>query len=299
MALAAPCAAGAIGVPAGVEYRPAPLSAMSTRPDLRFVVARWVVGNQTHTLLAHQPGTGGPQPVAHVVQHDHDGDPWAWVRPLPLQADPAPPGDLELAVLEQLFVMVFRLNPLARYCVEPVDAQDRPDCGAPGQGLTQGRALQMLAAWREPLAARTPAAVPWRLVEIGPAPRPALDVDTVGVRVVGPGDAIARQPVHFNRAPHSICMARIDDQGLASCRLEDQHGDGAQHSHASSVVASFPGELRPDRVLLPTTYVLPAPPTAPAPPAFARPLTLPSGWPAAFSPPPPAPAAPGSPAPAR
>jgi hypothetical protein len=65
---------------------------------------------------------------------------------------------------------------------------------------------------------------------------------------------------------------------VATCRLEDQHADGHQHDHATVVVATFPGDVRPDRVLLPSTRVL-ATTASLLPPAFARPFVPPSGKP--------------------
>lgn len=277
-ALAAPVAQGAVTLPDGVAYQPAPLSALSTRRDLRFVTARWAAGDLTVTVLAHQPDPGATRPVALLRQHRSQA--WTSVRRLPLSDGPAPSADLALAVIEQLYAMVFRLDPLARYCIDPGPDEIPAACQASGAEASHGRTLQALAALREQAAAHRPAALPWHRVEITPVPWPSPDVDTVGVRVVGPGGSIERKPIHFNRAPHSICIARTDAEGLASCRLEDQHGDGSQHSHASEVVAIFPGELRPDRVLLPTTLVLPL---ATAPPAFARPITLPLGRPGAAS----------------
>lgn len=65
------------------------------------------------------------------------------------------------------------------------------------------------------------------------------------------------KPIYFNRAPHSICAARTRADGLAICRLEDQHGDeGEHHDDAVPVIATYPGSVRADGVLLPTTYVL-------------------------------------------
>ena len=274
--LAAPVAHGAVTLPAGSVYQPAPLSALSTRRDLRFLTARWSAGDLIMTVLAHQPDAGAAQPVALLQQHRAGA--WASVRSLPLQDGPAPSDAIALAVVEQLYAMVFRLDPLSRYCIETGADEARPACHAAGMGVRHGQALQVLAAQREQAARHLPSAVPWQLVEITPVARPSADFDTVGVHLVGQGGAIERQAIHFNRAPHSICIARTDAEGLATCRLEDQHGDGSQHSHAAEVVAIFPGELRPDRVLLPTTLVLPL---AAAPPAFARPIAFPLGRPGA------------------
>ena len=64
--------------------------------------------------------------------------------------------------------------------------------------------------------------------------------------------------VYFNRAPHSGCSARSLPDGIATCLLVDQHGDEDSHSEDDkvSVLATFPGEVRPERVLLPTTLIM-------------------------------------------
>lgn len=285
--LAAAMVAGS-ATSAELEFRPAPRSALQTLTEPRFAVARGLHDGMPGTLIARQRAGELPLPVMRLAQKGVGSEAWVAIQRLHETAD-------DLATLEQLYVLLMRQDPLARYCF----AEGSVTCDAAATGLSHPQALEVVAARRERAAAGVAGAIPWRTVEMHGARRHPGDLDLVGVAVLAPQGPLQQARLYFNRAPHSICGARTGDDGWASCRLEDQHGDGDQHDHATSVVVTYPGEVRPDRVLLPTTYVLPAPPTAPAPPAFARPLTLPSGWPAAFSPPPPAPAAPGSPAPAR
>jgi hypothetical protein len=53
-------------------------------------------------------------------------------------------------------------------------------------------------------------------------------------------------------------VAKSREDGLAVCHLVDQHGDDDAHADDGDVpvVATFPGDVRADRVLVPTTLVL-------------------------------------------
>lgn len=84
------------------------------------------------------------------------------------------------------------------------------------------------------------------------------DPHVVAVDVRSDGEIPAEAQVVFSRDPHHVCSARIARQGLAACRLEDQHGhDPAAHvgEGARKTVATFSGALRADVVFLPTTLV--------------------------------------------
>ena len=305
-------AGGAAAPPPGTVLLPAPPSALVTRRDLVFVLARWQDDVVTTTLLAlRQPGAE-PRPVARLQQWRQDSELQVSVQRLHTRSDSADAADIEMAALEHLYGLVFRLQPLASFCLN----ERRDEGGNEGliEGLiegagicdvTQGRLshagmLQALAALRAQAASRVVSAqgtakpVPWRVVHMRDAAQRLGDVDTVSVRAIEPDGPIHRLAVHFDRAPHSICTTRTDADGVATCRLEDQHGDGGQHDHATAVVATFPGELRPDRVLLPTTAVL-AITLGAAMPGFARPPSLPFGLPP-LAPPDSLPSAPTPPA---
>lgn len=250
------------------DFRPAPRSTLQTQREPVFVVARSQHGERTSTLLARPRAGQAPLLVWRIVQQGQGAE----LRIAVQRLDEAAAD--ELPALEQLYVLLLRQEPTAAYCWSE-RAEERP--GEPAAvpaacsagTLSHAQALQALAARRERAAAAVPGAVPWRVVEIGGALRRAGDPDFVGVGASGPDGPLERATLYFNRAPHSICAARTDAEGRAACRLEDQHGDGDQHDHATTVVVTFPGEVRPDRVLLPTTWVLPGLPS------FARPLAFP------------------------
>lgn len=254
--------------PPAPDFRPAPRSTLQTQREPAFAVARWQQGVQVTTLLARQRAGDSPLPVMRLVQEGQGTEGRVSIQHL----DDA--GAADLATLEQVYVLLMRQDPLARYCLGAA----APPCDAAGASMSHARALQVLAAQRERAAADVSTAVPWRIVEMHGAQRRPGDPDFVGVGALGPQGPLAQATLYFNRAPHSICAARTAADGQASCRLEDQHGDGDQHDHASAVVVTYPGEVRPDRVLLPTTYVLPGPPALPA---FARPLAIPLPRPSA------------------
>lgn len=259
-----------VAPPATVEYRPAQRSALVAARDSNFVVAKWQAGMQSTTMLARQQGGATPRPVARLVQMRRDSQVHVSVQRL-AQTDRA---DDETATLAQLYSLVLRQEPQGRYCL---GEGGRP-CDAARDGLSHAQVLQALAGLRERVVASAPAAVPWRVVEMHAVPTASSDEDVVGVRVTSREGPLQDVAVYFNRAPHSICTARTRADGVATCRLEDQHGDEHQHDHAMAVVATFPGDVRADRVILPTTHVLPTNGRT-RPPAFARPLVLPSGKP--------------------
>ena len=163
--------------------------------------------------------------------------------------------DHERATLEQLYAHVLQLEPQARYCLS---GSARP-CDPTRDGVSHAEVLRALADARDRAAPGISAAVPWRVVEMMAVPTRSSDADVVGVRATAHQVPLEGVPIHFNRAPHSLCVARTRADGVAICRLVDQHGEEEEHDHPASVVATFPGDVRTDRVLLPTTYVLPTP----------------------------------------
>lgn len=267
LALLAGCWIAQAAAPTATDFKPAPRSTLQTQREPGFVVARWQQGERTTTLLARPRPGREPEPVLQLVQQAQGVDARVSIDPL---GDTAA---LDLATLEQAYVLLLRQEPLARYCLRgPVESL--PACDAAGGGVSHAQALEALAALRERAAAAVPAAVPWRVVQMSGAPRPFGDPDLVAVRASGPQGPLEQVTLYFNRAPHSICAARTGTDGQAQCRLEDQHGDGDQHDHATAVVATFPGDVRPDRVLLPTTVVL-----ASMPGRLLAPFARPPVWP--------------------
>lgn len=266
-ALLASCAIQPVTLPAGVDFRPAARTTLVASHDLNFLVARWREGEELTTVLACQQAGADPRPVARLVQMRRGADLYSSIQRLPESLSTAGRSDHEAAVLAQLYALVLRQDPLARYCL----SSDRQPCDAARDGVSQAQVLNALANARKQVAERTPAAVPWRVVEMTAAPTRTRDADVVGVRATSDQAPLEGVPIYFNREPHSICMARTGVDGVAVCRLVDQYGDAHEHDHAGAVVATFPGKVGIDQVLPPTTHVLlPRAPFA-QPPSFAPP----------------------------
>lgn len=242
--LLASCASKPVAPPSAVEYRPALRSTLVSNRDVTFVVAQWQQGAELTTILASQQPGAVPRPVARLVQVRQGSA---------LQVSIQLPPESESAVLEQLYALVLRQEPVARYCL----VSDGP-CDPARDGVSHAEVLIALADARDK-ADRGPAAAPWRVVEMTGAHAPSSDADVVGVRATADHGPLEGVAIYFNRAPHSLCIARTRADGVAICRLVDPHGDEHEHDHAAPVVATFPGDVRTERVLLPTTYVLPAP----------------------------------------
>jgi hypothetical protein len=270
--LLASCASEPVAPPATIEYRPAQRSTLVTRRDLTFLVAKWQSGERSTTMLALPQAGGAPRAVAQLLEMRQGPETHVSVQRLPEPWTTVDPAGLEIAALEQLYSLVLRQEPQARYCL----GRSGQPCNAVRDGVSHAQLLQALAALREGAVVRTPDAVPWRVVEMQGVPHRSWDADVVSVRATGPQGPLEGVAVYFNRAPHSICAGRTGADGVATCRLEDQHADGHQHDHATAVVATFPGDVRPDRVLLPSTHVL-ATNVGLVPPAFATPFVAPSG----------------------
>jgi len=251
-ALLASCASQPVALPAGVDFRPAARTTLVASHDLNFLVAQWRDGAELTTVLARQQAGADPRPVARLVQVRRGADLYSSIQRLPESFSTAGRADHETAVLAQLYALVLRQDPLARYCL----SSNRQPCDAARDGVSQAKVLHALANARKQAAERTPAAVPWRVVEMTAAPTRTWDADVVGVRATSDQAPLEGVAIYFNRAPHSICMARTGVDGVAVCRLVDQYGDEHEDEHEVPVVATFPGDVRTDRVLPPTTHVL-------------------------------------------
>lgn len=249
----ASCAGGRTGRQLLDDYRPAPRSTLLSSPGAEFVLAQSQYHAVQTTVLARREGDGGVRPVARLVHRQEGSHAHVTIEP-DAQALAGARRAAERAVLEQLYTLVLRMDPLASYCLQVADTA----CEASGS-VSHTRVLQMLAEARAQAVDDGSAIVPWRVVDMTSAPLRTWDVDVVGVRAVGRDGPLEGVSIYFNRAPHSLCIARTGADGVATCRLQDQHGDEHQHDHAASVVAIFPGDVRPERILPPTTFVLPAP----------------------------------------
>jgi hypothetical protein len=241
-ALLASCASEPVAVPTALEYRPALRSTLVSSRDVTFVVAQWQRGAEQTTVLARQQAGAAPHPVARLVQMRQGSELQVSVQRLPESGSGAGRADQESAALEQLYALVLRQEPQARYCLGSGGRPCNPERG----GVSHAEVLLALAD-------------PWRVVAMTGAPTQSSDADVVGVRATAHQVPLEGVAIYFNRAPHSLCTARTGADGLAACRLVDPHGDEHDHDHAAPVVATFPGDVRTDRVLLPTTYVLATP----------------------------------------
>jgi hypothetical protein len=223
-----------------------------SRPDLEFLVSKTTHNGETTIVLARRQAGAAPRPVARLVQVQRDSQSHISVQRIPERWTTPSRDSLARATLEQLYSVVLHQDPQARFHF--VDSPGPLD--AAQAGLSQAQLLRSLAGRVERKAARDPGTVAWRVVELQPVAPRTFGADAVEVRVIGPEGPMAGLAIHFDRAPHSMCTARTGADGVAHCMLEDTHADGHLHDHAAAVVATFPGELRPDRVLLPTTQVL-------------------------------------------
>jgi hypothetical protein len=250
--LLASCASEPLAPSPAPHYRPAPRSTLASSRGPDFVVAHEQRGMAWTTVLARRQAGAPALPVARLLQRRTGAGLRVSVQRLPGPASADGRSHDVMQELEQLYALVLRQEPEARYCLG-VGAQP---CDAERDGRSHAQVLQALADARERASAGSPAAVPWRVVEMKAAPTRSWDVDIVGVRATTRLGPLVGVTIHFDRAPHSLCVARTGSDGVATCRLEDQHGDEHEHDHAAAVVATFPGDVRADRVLLPTTGVL-------------------------------------------
>jgi hypothetical protein len=258
--LAASCAVDARSLDDAVVYSAAPVSTLVSRRDLQFKLGHAQRGACRVTLLAHQAAGAEPRPVAMISSWQSDQGARVSVHRL-FQSATLDTSDLDVAALEHLYALALRQEPVARFAF----ADGVPPCESARDDYSHAEFLRELARIRERAVARPDhrgTGVAWHVVSMAPAQTNRADADEVGIRVVSDQGPMAGTTIFFNRAPHSGCVARSGQDGVATCRLVDQHGDDESHSEdgAAPVVATFPGDVRAGRFLLPTTFVLqPAP----------------------------------------
>ena len=224
---------------------------------MTLVVGQSRQGDGSATVLALRHDGGPPEPAVRLTHTLQSATPYITIERLRGPATGADRPGHEREVLEHLYAWVMRLDPQARYCTSL--RPDKPPCQPMQDAVSHGQALRAVADARQALAEPGAAAVAWRVVNLQGGATPLFwDPDVVGVRVTVDEVPLAGVAVHFNRAPHSLCVARTQADGLAYCRLQDQKADEHLHDHTAPVVATYPGDVAADRVLLPTTQVLPA-----------------------------------------
>jgi hypothetical protein len=257
--LTAACTVDARPVDDDPVYSPVPASTLVSRRDLQFRLGHVQRGACRVTFLAHQAPGAEPRPVAVISSWQSDRG--AHVSVLRLAHPEGNEGsDLNIATLEHLYALALRQEPVARFGF----ADGLQPCEPAKVDHSHADFLRELFRARRDAVARADhrgTSVAWHVVSMAPAGGSHSKADEVGVRVVSDQGPMEGATIFFNRAPHSGCVAKSRHDGLATCQLVDQHGDD-EHSEedAVPVVATFPGDVRAGRFLLPTILVLqPAP----------------------------------------
>lgn len=242
--------AAASDIPAGLQYTAAPVSALVARQDLPFVIASAVKDQDQFTVLAHRQDGSQPKPVAWLKSAEHGS-----IRLISLKSVAAS-GLMRVTALEHLYSLVMRQDPFARYCF----SEGAGDCDAAKAGRNHSGVLLHIAAARQRAvveSGQASGAATWRSIALRPT-REGKDPDVVAALAFDGHKPLENVNVFFNRAPHSSCTAKTTRQGLARCRLVDQHGDEHDPAveRATPVLAVYPGHVEQAVVRLPTTLVV-------------------------------------------
>jgi hypothetical protein len=258
--LTASCAVDARSLDDVTVYSPVPASTLVSRRDLQFKLGHVQRGACRLTILAYQAPGAEPSPIAVMSTWRSDHGALVSVHRL-LQHSAGNGADLNVAALEHLYGLAIRQEPEATFRL----ADSHQACEV-GQGSYSHAAFlrELVRQRQEAIVEVGPrsTSVAWHVVSMGRAPLNRTDADDVGVRVTSDQGPLEGATIFFNRAPHSGCVAKSRSDGIATCQLVDQHGDDESHSEDGKVpvVATFPGDVRGGRVLVPTTLVLhPAP----------------------------------------
>lgn len=252
--LATSFAAGPSGTGQTGDYAPAPASTLVSRQDVPIALGRVQGKGIRKVVLAYQPAGQQPSPLAEISTTDSGDHALVSVHLLPQSSVP---DDLPMRVvtLEHLYFQAMRLDPEAAFCFSD---GERP-CDAAASGSSHAALLRDLAMARQRALQRDGVAgVPWEMVALRPPAQRTSGLDEVGARIAGSRGPMQGVTLFFNRAPHSSCVATTGADGAAHCHLVDQHGDGDEHSDQDQarVLVTYPGDVRAERVLLPTTLLL-------------------------------------------
>lgn len=232
------------------------------RGDAPLVVENVEHSQGSISAVLHTIRGGGSFPVAALVV---DTSRWRATRvslvefAFPQATEVARPA-VSASTLEHLYTLAFRQEADARYCLSSAgDSCDEK------QLLSQGEALQQIAARRECALAALPASARaawpvWRVVTLQPAQGAPGTRAVVGVRVLDQSVPVAGAQVMFSKLPHATCTATTQADGTASCVLADSHGHAGDHPEfeREPVIVTFPGDLRASPIRLPTTRLIPA-----------------------------------------
>ncbi|MDY0746942.1 hypothetical protein SNE35_20685 [Paucibacter sp. R3-3] len=230
-----------------VEFTAPPTSLLVGRADLPFRVGRLRHGDAEAVILAHETADHRLLPMATAAEIGDAARPRICVDLLGMR-DAGTDRALVITAVERFYGLVLRLDGEGDYCL--ADASN--DCPV-GQRLSQGDVLRELVRVRA--EALDDKAKPWSVVSLAPAKAASSDLDDVAAQVSGDAGPMAGATVFFHRAPHSGCVAKSGEQGVATCRLVDQHGDEDpdEHEADAKLLVTFPGEIGTDRTLVPMT----------------------------------------------
>jgi hypothetical protein len=254
--LAAGCQAADTVQDEVLSFAPVPVSTLVSRRDVPFRVAHVLQEGKQTSVLARDGPDGKPVAVARIVSQSVSGRLRIAVQRLPAAVVGRDPNLLTVLTLEHLYALTMRMDPEARFCL----AQGRSACDPARTGSSHAAFLRDLAHARQQAVAAAAGslhAAPWDVVSMAPAAKGELE-DQVSVRVMQGSKAMRGVTVFFHRAPHSSCSAITDAAGAATCELVDQHGDEEAHADEESapVLVTYPGDVRAEGALLPTTLVL-------------------------------------------
>lgn len=235
---AAACLLMASGALAENRHVPVPRSTLASNPNLQFKLANERRADVQVAVLLYAPAAGRPLPVAEISTLPGGV---VFFSLLPGSAN----GDVKIGAIERLYVLALRLDPEGRFSFDKRRQVSHPELLGE---LVRARAR----------AAQGLGVVPWRVVSIAAASS-GKDDDDVAALVKNDQGPMKGVTIYFNRAPHSTCSATTREDGLARCHLVDQHGDEEDDHPKAAVVATFPGDVRADRVLVPITAIVRAP----------------------------------------
>nr|WP_156133586.1 hypothetical protein [Massilia sp. JS1662] len=245
---------------ASLRYTVAPRSALVERQDLQFGLAQMEREAKDMVVLAYGAPGSKPLPVSLITSSGSGARKRVSVQRYPLPETRKEGDDVDVATLEYLYTLVIRQDPEGQFCFADIGQR----CDADGKAYSHAEILLQLARSRQHAVGtvKDPGSyIPWRVVSLAPAETPHTNPDDVSVRVTGERGPTKDVTIFFNRAPHSSCAAKSAGDGVAACRLLDQHGDDDSHAgqDRTPVLATFPGDIQAKSVLLPTTLIVQPP----------------------------------------
>lgn len=168
---------------------------------------------------------------------------------------------MNLSALEHLYSLAYAQEPAGPFRFIVAGEADVP---GDAEHLSHSGLLLRIALARQCVASVVARQgdvkpVPWRSISIRPAPQaadPSHPYD-VSARLHTAAGTMADVNLVFTRLPHFECSARSGADGVAACRLVDVMGhDGHPGFESAPTVVTFPGDVKPDLILLPTTLLV-------------------------------------------